>query len=200
MSTLLEALAGQIGGSNLDAISRQVGADRETTEKAVAGALPVLVGALARNAGQRDGLSSLASALDRDHDGSVLDDLGAFFGNQEVQERHGGGILGHVFGERQANVAGAVSRSSGLDAASTQKLLMMLAPLVMGALGKAKRERGLDTGGLADLLGGERRELERRKPELGMLGGLLDQDGDGQVIDDVAKAGAGILGRFLRRR
>jgi hypothetical protein len=200
MNSLFETLASQIGGQNLDAISSKLGADRNATEKAISGALPVLLGALAKNAGNSGGLSSLTAALDRDHDGSVLDDLGGFLGNEQVQQKQGGGILEHVLGGRQATVAGAVSQTSGLDAASTQKLLMMLAPLVMGALGKAKRERGLDSGGLADLLGGERRQLEQRKPDLGILGSLLDQDGDGSVLDDVASAGAGLLGKFLGKR
>ena len=199
MSSLLESLSRQIGGDSLDTISRQLGADRGATEQAVSGALPVLLGALAKNAGSSGGLSSLSAALDRDHDGSVLDDLASFLGDGAAQRHHGGGILGHALGNRQAAVEGAVSRNSGLDAASVQKLLMILAPLVMGALGKEKRQRGLDSGGLADLLGGERQRLERQRPELGMLGDLLDRAGAGNVLDDVAQAGAGLLGKFLGR-
>lgn len=200
MSSLLEQLAGQLSGGQLDQIASQLGADRGATEKAVSGALPMLLGGLARNAGSSSGLASLAGALDRDHDGSILDDLGGFLGNSGVQQRHGGGILGHVLGNRQSNVTNAISRNSGLDGATVQKLLMMLAPLVMAQLGKAKRSNGLDAGGLGSLLSQEQTRMTQGRPELGMLGSLLDQDGDGDVFDDVAKAGTGLLGSLFGRR
>jgi hypothetical protein len=71
----------------------------------------------------------------------------------------------------------------------------MLAPLVMGALGKAQRERGLDPGGLAGMLGGEQQRAADAAPGvMGMLGKFLDRDGDGSVLDDIG----GMLNRFGR--
>ena len=37
-------------------------------------------------------------------------------------------------------------------------------------------------------------------PAAGMLGQLLDQDGDGSVADDIAKLGTGLLGSLFRKR
>ena len=61
--------------------------------------------------------------------------------------------------------------------------------VVLGALGKKKREEGLDSSGLAGLLGSVKKEIERREPSsAGLLGSLLDQDGDGDTdLGDVAK-------------
>jgi hypothetical protein len=73
----------------------------------------------------------------------------------------------------------------------------MLAPLVMGALGRAKRQTRADTGGLADLLGGATRQMDQQAPDLmSGLGRMLDADGDGSAIDDIA----GIAGRLFGDR
>ena len=66
------------------------------TSKAMAAALPLLLGALSRNASQGDGASSLHQALANDHDGSILDDIGGFLGSGNTSS--GNDILGHVLG------------------------------------------------------------------------------------------------------
>jgi hypothetical protein len=75
------------------------------------------------------------------------------------------------------------------------QLLMLLAPVVLGALGRRQRQQGLDPGGLAGVLGEERRQAEASAPAGlgGLLGRVLDADGDGQIMDDVG----GLLGGFL---
>jgi hypothetical protein len=198
MSSLLETLSGQLlGGDTVGQLSRTIGADEGATTKALAGALPILLGGLAGNSSRSQGASSLASALDRDHDGSVLDDIGGFL--QGGASASGAGILGHVFGGRQPAVEQSLSRSSGLSGAQVSQLLAMVAPLVMGFLGREKRSQGFDAGQLASMLGGERDEMARRQPKaMGALAGLLDSDGDGSIMDDVADLGGSLLGGFLK--
>lgn len=197
MTMMLDMLTSQLGTDGLRQISQQLGTDEETTGNAVSAAIPVLLGALAKNSAQPQGAQSLLGALDRDHDGSVLDDLAGFL--QQPNQQDGNGILGHVLGGRRDRVERNVSQASGLDAASVSKLMTMLAPLVMGALGKARRQQNLDAGGLSDLLTNERVGLQRKNPQLGGLAQLLDADGDGQVADDVAKLGKKLLGGLFRR-
>ena len=200
MSSLMEALAGQLSGDAVGQISRQLGINEDQASQAISGALPMLFGALAKNSQSADGLSALGGAIDRDHDGSVLDDLAGFLGNSRAHDITGGGILRHVLGAQQGNVENSLGRATGLDSRSTGKLLMMLAPLVLGAIGKQRRSGGLDNAGLADLLGGEQRRAEKQNPNMGLLGSLLDRDGDGDMMDDVAKAGVGFLGSILSKR
>ncbi|WP_457654053.1 DUF937 domain-containing protein [Rhodocaloribacter sp.] len=228
MSSILEMLSQQIGGAQLQEISRSIGADPAQTRQAIGAALPVLLGGLAKNAAASpDAARSLASALDNDHDGSVLDNLGdvlgmlggggasggglgAMLGGLAGQMMGGGspapvnpravdgeGILRHVFGERRAVVEQAVSRAGGLDASMVGRLLPLLAPLVMGALGKVKREQNLDPEGLVSMLGQERATIESQTPALGGLLGLLDADDDGDVKDDLLKLGGSMLGSFF---
>ena len=197
MSSLLEMLAGQLGGDTTAQISRQLGSDQAATGKAISAALPVLMGALARNASQKQGAESLAGALARDHDGSILDNLSGFL--QKPETGAGEGILGHVLGSKRVAVEQQLGQQTGLDAGSIGKLLPILAPIVMGALGRAKRQSNLDTGGLSSMLAGERKVAESAG-SLGGLAALLDADRDGDITDDVAKAGMGLLGKLLRRR
>jgi hypothetical protein len=112
---------------------------------------------------------------------------------------NGAGILKHVFGSKENAVAGAVAEASGLDAGQAVKLLAMVAPLVMGAIGKTKKAQGLDAGSLANMLAGEKEQVAAKTQGLDGLMGMLDSDGDGDVKDDVAKLGAGLLKNFFSK-
>jgi hypothetical protein len=196
--SLLDMLGNVLGGSGgTKEISRQLGADEGATGKAVSAALPLLLGALSGNASKGDGAQSLWNALNKDHDGSVLNDPGSVLRNPEAGP--GAGILRHVLGSRRTAVESSLSRTSGLDSGSTGKLLTMLAPLVMGALGKARREQNLDIGGMARMLGDEGQQLRAQNPQaMGLVGKLLDTDGDGDVdLGDLAKHGLGALGKLF---
>ena len=199
--SLLELLSQQIGGDAVQQISQQVGADEQATSKAVSAALPLLVTALAKNSNNQQGAASLLGALDRDHDGSVLDDVVGFLGNSGGGGGAGGAILGHILGGRQSGAEAAIGQASGLNSGQVGQILAMLAPLVMGALGKQKRSSGLDVGGLSDLLQGERRRVTEAQPgSMDIFSQMLDSDGDGDVKDDLAKIGMGMLGKMFGGR
>ncbi len=147
-------------------------------------ALSVLTGALAKNAAKPKGAASLDAALAKDHDGSILDEAGDFLGNPAAGP--GSAILGHVLGRKQAPVAAAVGRETGLSKEQSGNLLTTLAPLLMGALGKAKQEQGLNPSGLASMLSGESKQIQQ-----GASGGL------GNLLGMVGGAGGamGLLGK-----
>ncbi len=201
-ASVLDLVTQALGQGGSRQIGQQLGLDEDSANKAIGGAIPVLMGALARNSASADGAGSLAGALDRDHDGSILDDLGGFLGGGQAVGA-GEGILRHALGPRQGQVQQGLGRATGLRSDQTGQLLAMLAPIIMGALGRAKRSQGLDAGGLGAMLGQEQRRMERREPGIGgLLGNLLDADGDGSVVDDLAKMGGGLLGGLFggRRR
>ena len=94
-----------------------------------------------------------------------------------------------------------ISKMSGLDNSQTGNLMSMLAPVVMGMLGKAKREQNLDSGGLTDLLTGFAKKEQSSNPAMSIITGFLDADGDGSIIDDVAgMLGKGLLSGLFKRR
>ncbi|MFH1765434.1 MAG: DUF937 domain-containing protein [Gemmatimonadota bacterium] len=194
--SLLDMLQSQLAGEPAAQIGQRLGTDQAGAQKAIGAALPALMAALAGNASRKDGANSLASALDRDHDGGVLDDLTGFLSRGDTKD--GGGILKHALGGRRQAVETEVAKQTGLDASAVAGLLPMLAPLVMGALGREKRQKGLDLGGLAGMLSGEGKRAREMAPgALGLLGGLLDDEGDGLGAGDLADAGKGLLGKLL---
>ena len=191
---LLEMLQQRLGGQAVNNISRQIGADPGVTSNASDAALPLLLSAVARNASNPDQAHSLDRAISEDHDGSILDDVPGFL--SQGNSRPGAGILRHVLGGRQQSVQAGLSQATGLDAGKTGQLLTMLAPLVMGALGKTKRENQLDSNGLSTMLTGEHERLKDSAPGvMGALSRFLDQDNDGNVMDDVG----GMLGKAFGR-
>jgi hypothetical protein len=198
MSSVMEMLGQALGGDAVGEMSRQLGADQVSTGKALSAALPLLLGALSRNASRGNGAEELLNAVSRDHDGSVLDNLGGFLKN--AQSGPGDGILGHVLGSRRPVVEKGLSRASGLDAGSVGKMLTMLAPIVMGALGKAQRSSPMDPRALTGMLNRDTQEMERQEPKAGgILSSLLDTDGDGDVdMSDLAKHGFGLMGKMFR--
>ncbi|MEO7362562.1 MAG: DUF937 domain-containing protein [Gemmatimonadaceae bacterium] len=191
--SLLDQLKQSLGPNALQQISQQLGTDAGTTNSAISAALPVLLSALARNASTPHGATALNNALDQ-HDGSVLDNVAS-----AVDQGSGGmgaKILAHVLGNKQPVVANGIGNATGLDASKVMSLLAMLAPLVMGALGKAQRTNGLDAGGLASMLGQERNHINNNAGGLTGLMGMLDQNNDGSVVDDVM----GIAGKMFGKR
>jgi hypothetical protein len=191
--SLLELLQNQIGGQAVDHISQKLGADRGTTSNAVEAALPLLLTAVARNASNPQQAQSLDRAVSQDHDGSILNDVPGFINRAESGP--GAGILNHILGGRQQSVQQGLSQATGLDTGKAGQLLTILAPLVMGALGRAKQERNLDAGGLSTLLAGEHEHLKESAPGvMGVLGRFLDKNHDGSVVDDVG----GMLGKLGR--
>lgn len=190
----VEEILGQaLEGNTISRMSQTLGTDQGTTTNAIQVALPMLLGALANNSSTPEGASSLLGALDRDHDGSVLDDVGGFVANYGLG--NGEGILGHVFGGRVGAVQQGVSQTTGLNAGSTTQLLMMLAPIVMGALGRANRQGSLDQSNLPAALSGATQQMGGNSGTFGMLAQLLDSNKDGSAVDDVLRMASGFFGK-----
>jgi hypothetical protein len=197
-SDLLGSLMEQFGGGGVDEIGRSLGLSGGDVTNVLSGAVPAIMAGLTRNSSSSDGAAGLLGALDRDHDGSILDDVAGYLsGGGNLAG--GAGILGHILGGSQANVESAVSRSSGVDLASVAKIMAMAAPLIMGALGKAKRQQGLDASGLAAALGQQERAARQVSPSaVDMFTRMLDSDGDGSPVDDIVKMGSGLLGGLFK--
>ena len=196
-SDLLGSLLQQIGGDGVAQIARSVGVSGGDVTNVLAGAVPAMMAGLTRNTASAGGADALLGVLDRDHDGSILDDvMGYLGGGGNVAD--GSKILGHVFGGRQEKVEQAVSRSSGIDMGSAANIMAMVAPLIMGSLGKAKRRQGLDAAGMAAALGQQEQIARNASPSaMDMVARMLDSDGDGDSMDDIAKIGTGLLGRLF---
>lgn len=188
---LNEVLTNTLDSKTVSQISQTLGMDQSTTNDAIQTALPILLAALARNSSTPEGASSLLGALDRDHDGSILDDVGGFLANYGSGD--GSSILEHLFGNRVEAVEQGVSQSTGLDTSTTAQLLMMLAPIVMGALGRKNQEGTIDQSNLPTVLTGATEQMGGNAGTIGMLSQLLDGNRDGSAVDDVMRMASGLF-------
>lgn len=193
MTSMLDMLGGLMGGNEVKEISQKLGTDEATTKNAMGAGLATLLGALQRNAAKPGGAEAIQKALDRDHDGSELGNLKALL--NDPKSGNGDGILKHVLGDRRGSIESGLSKSTGLSEKGTSNMMSMLAPLVMGALGKQQKEKGLDASSLAGFLGQEGKVVEQ-KGGFGFIGKMLDSDGDGDF--DLADAAKGVTKLFGR--
>ncbi|MFV0389383.1 MAG: DUF937 domain-containing protein [Pyrinomonadaceae bacterium] len=192
MFSLNDLLGQQQGQSTLDELSNSIGASPSLTNSAIQMALPVILNGLVNNTSTPQGAQSLNNAL-QNHSGGLLDMLGSFIGGSAPQtpETDGTGILNHVLGGNQTQVAETISNESGLNVGQVAKLLITLAPIVMAVLGRQKRENNLDAGGVTDLLNGvQQQQVASGNPMMDMASRMLDRDGDGSAMDDLASIAA----------
>lgn len=195
---LLDTLRKHVSPATIQQMGQAIGADANQTSKAVGLALPMLLGALSRNASNPQGAASLDRALD-DHDGGILDNLGGLLGGSAPMGGLGGAILGHVLGGRRAPVEQGIGKASGLDPKQVATLLAMLAPIIMGVLGRMKQQQGIDAKRLPDVLDQSTRRIEQETPGMGGLAGMLDANNDGQIADDLARMGSSMLGGLFKK-
>ena len=187
-----------MSGGLPEQIGKMVGVqDSQQAESATSSIFSTLMGAIQQNASTPAGAESLNNALERDHDGSILDNISGLLSGttqpQNAATTNGAGILGHIFGGNQGNVVNAVSQQTGLDTSKIMSMMISMAPIVMGMLGKAKQQTGADAGGLSNILGSVMGGQAGSNPIMGVLTGILDKNGDGNVIDDVLGGGMGSL-------
>ncbi len=193
MAGVLDILGQTLGGDTTAQIGRQIGADPQATQSALGAAIPMLLTALTHNASTPAGADALHQAVTRDHDGSVLGQLGDLIGQGSAGP--GAGILGHLLGNKQEDAQQSIARSSGLTPQQIGMLLTVLAPIVMGALGKMQRQQGLDAGGLAAQLGEEHAQAAQDSSGLvGLATQLLTGGEANSMLGNLAKGLGGLLG------
>lgn len=190
----LEVLLGLLQGQDIGNLASQVGGNEGEAKNGVMAALPAMLAALGKNAGTEKGAEELNNALEKKHDGSILDNLSGYLSNPDLKD--GAGILNHLFGNQTSNVANAVSQSSGLDTNGSMKMLQMLAPILMGMLGQQKKQNNLDAKGLGNLTSMLASNFGSEAGTSGIMEtvtNLLDANKDGNVVDDIM----GMVGKFF---
>lgn len=168
-------------------VSNQLGTDPHQTEAALEAAVPLLLGAMTRNAAQPGGLDALAAAVSQHDDSAML----GFQQGQLPDLNEGQKILGHVFGGQQQAAANAISQRAGINPQMAMQLLMMVAPLILSYLSNRSRSQGGQTGGGLGLPGGLGGGLN------GGLGGSLGSVLGGLLGGGMAGGAAGGLGSVL---
>ena len=202
--SLTDDLLSQLQGAPLQQVSQQLGLDSQQASGAISAALPLLMGALGNNAAKPQGAEALFGALQHNHSGLDIGSvLGAVLGGgNNSPAANGAGILGHIFGGNQSRAETGLAQATGLSGDRAGQLLKILAPIVMAYLAQRMSSSGqqASAGGLSQILSQEKQRVSQAGGiGGGLLGSVLDQDGDGQFgVSDLIKLGSGLLGSGKR--
>lgn len=170
MADFLEEFLKQYGGDVSKQLSSTLGIKQETALEMIPVVAPMILGGLKRQMEQHGGSDEQARAervnhiLNKYGRASVLDHVG-----QEFQAKAGirkpDPRLGGLLGDSGVQAADAMSSRFNIDKGTAMKIIVMLAPLILGALSQKRDTGGVGQKGIA---------------------ALIDQDGDDQILDDVA--------------
>ncbi|WP_339837003.1 DUF937 domain-containing protein [uncultured Flavobacterium sp.] len=196
MSGILDLLNSDLGKQLVSNISEKTGINATQASDVVSSSVPALLGQMQNNILSGEGASGLLSALTSGkHDGSILDNLGGFLNGGDFSD--GDRILSHVTGNKQDTMVQGLSAKTGVDSSIISKILPMLAPIIMGYLGKQTKNSGVSTtpdlgGLLGGLLGGGNDSSGGSSLGGSLLTSVLDQNGDGKLdINDAMSAISG---------
>lgn len=187
MPGIQDLIQGQLTPDTITQLSQSIGADPATTRQAVDAAVPMLLGGMAQHASSPQGVSAIEAASDQHEglfgglgdalggalggSGGVLGGLGGMLGGAGGA----GGILGNILGSRHDQVTDGVSQASGLDKQKSMKLLMMLAPLVLAAVARHRKQTNARSTQITNDLQREAEEHASHPQFGGILGGILNR-------------------------
>ena len=182
--SLLDLITGNIGNQVATEAENKFGISKSQMIALAAVAAPLIISYLRNKSQDANEAEALNNALDRDHDGSILDNPSSAL----EREQEGGSILDHIFGGQKATVENQLSQNTGISMDKIGPILAMLAPIIMGYIGKEKQANGVNAGGLGDLLGGilggAQQQAQQNNDPLSsilgsVLGGATQQSGGG---------------------
>jgi hypothetical protein len=164
-------------------LAASLGIRKQTASQLVPSVLPLIMGGLKRQMETRGGAQRANHILNKYGSPSVLDGIGELFA-AKAAESSPDPRLGGLLGEAGVGASSALAGKFKLDPATIMKVIVMLAPIVLGYLSRQRDRGGLGTEG---------------------IGALIDQNGDGSILDDVTgfllqgggSAGGGLLGGLL---
>lgn len=147
---LIDLLTGNTGDQVAQQAENKFGISKNQIIALLAVATPLIISYLRNKSQDAKEAEALNNALDKDHDGSILDDTAQL----EARQNEGGSILSHIFGNQKSTVENQLSQNTGISIDKIGPILAMLAPVIMGYIGKEKQQNNVGAGGLGDLLGG----------------------------------------------
>ncbi|REC47014.1 DUF937 domain-containing protein [Chryseobacterium pennipullorum] len=180
--SLIDLLTGNTSNQVAEQAENKFGISRNQVIALLAVATPLIISYLRNKSQDAKEAEALNNALDKDHNGSILDDASQV----ETRQAEGGSILDHIFGGQKNTVENQLSQNTGISIDKIGPILAMLAPVVMGYIGKEKQQNNVGAGGLGDLLGGilgnasSQAQTQQSNPLNDILGSVLGGGGQSQ--------------------
>ncbi|AZA75676.1 DUF937 domain-containing protein [Chryseobacterium indoltheticum] len=188
--SLIDLLTGNTGNQVAEKAETKFGISKNQIIALLAVATPLVISYLRNKSQDNKEAEALNSALEKDHDGSILDDTSQL----EARQNEGGSILSHIFGNEKSTVENQLSQNTGISIDKIGPILAMLAPVIMGYIGKEKQQNNVGAGGLGDLLGGilggaqTQAQQQQSNPLNDILGSVLgggQSQSSGNPLNDI---------------
>jgi hypothetical protein len=187
--SLIDDLMGSLGGEVSKQMSSSLGIDKNIAAQIIPQIAPLILGGLKKQSEQRGGQPRVDHILNKYGQADVLEDIAGLFANR-AQETKPDPQLGGLLGQAGLQATDTIAQQFNISKSTAMKIIPMLAPIILGFLTKKRDADGAGSSGIA---------------------ALLDQDGDGSVLDDVAgfllqglgqssqpqKSSGGLLGGLL---
>jgi outer membrane protein OmpA-like peptidoglycan-associated protein len=156
-NNLLELINEHISPDVIATLSGFLGESPKNTTSALSNAIPSILAGLVHKSSDSQGASALFDLLGQgSHDGGILDNLVTAFAGGEGTSKllsTGSTLLTSILGNKAEGVANLVANASGMSKTSSNSLLGLLAPMILGVLGKTVNAQGINSAaGLASLL------------------------------------------------
>ncbi len=162
---LKELLVGEVASK----AANLLGEKEEKVKTAIEGLIPTFVGGLMKRASNEAGATTLMNVVKKgNHDGSIIEQLDDLLKNKEnfagfVEK--GNSVVSMLLPDKKSSIATMISQFAGVRNSSATALLSVVAPLVVGKLGKLVTSQGLDKTGLANIILDQRSSLLDETPE-----------------------------------
>ena len=200
MNNFLDTLKGMVSPDLISGLASRLGESESGVAKALAGALPMVLGGIIHKAQSGDGAQSvfdMAQSAFQQNSGSLGSSSGLLelLGGTGATPESGpaGNLLGSVLGSSADGLAGPLSSYAGIGAGSATSLLGLAATAVPTLLGQHASENNLTAGGLGGMLGGLKDQVLAMLPSgLAGVAGMLGLGGPGAAASGLGSAASGV--------
>ena len=165
MASIMEEFMSSLGPEVSNQLSTNLGIEKNAAQQMLPQIGPMILSGLKRQKDNYGGQERVDHILDKYGSADVLDNIGDFFSSQ-VHNQSADPRLGGLLGDSGVQATNALSKQFNLDGSTAMKIIPMLAPIILGFLSKTRDQGGAGSTGIAS---------------------ILDRDGDGSILDDVAE-------------
>jgi len=181
----MEEFMSSLGPEVSNKLSANLGIEENAVQQMLPQIAPMILGGLKRQKDNYGGEARVDHILNKYGSADALDNIGDFFANK-VQDQQADPRLGGLLGDSGMQATNMLSKQFNLSGGTAAKIIPMLAPIILGFLTQKRDTGGAGSTGIAS---------------------ILDRDGDGSILDDVAEMflqgssgrsrGGGLLGGLL---
>ncbi|MGH7605246.1 MAG: DUF937 domain-containing protein [Gemmatimonadaceae bacterium] len=180
MSGLFDLIQQQIDSAGVQQIAKSLGVDQSVAQRAVAAALPMILGGMSAHAANPQNARTIHAEAD-----NHVAPAGAApaVPLATADQSFAGGLASKVLGSRASMIQDAVAKAAGIDAAKAGQIIAALTPLVMSALARKKSQDGLSPNSIQGTLQKAAADAQARATQQAPgLGGVL-----GSLVNEISQ-------------